>query len=50
MTGFPKERALLDFLSDKSELLKMKEGLLRFNTRNVYKNDDNISYSNCKRG
>jgi len=34
------ESVLLGFLNDKSELRDMKEGLLRSNTRNVYKHDD----------
>jgi len=33
------ESVLLGFLNDKTELREMKEGLLRSNTRNVYKND-----------
>ena len=38
------ESVLLGFLNDKSELRKMKEGLLRSNTRNVYKNDNDDDY------
>jgi hypothetical protein len=34
------ESVLLDFISDKAELQKLKRGLMRSNTRNVYKGDD----------
>ena len=38
------ESVLLGFLNNKSELREMKEGLLRSNTRNVYKNDSDDDY------
>ena len=38
------ESVLLGFLNDKSELREMKEGLLRSNTRNVYKDDKDGDY------
>jgi len=38
------ESVLLGFLNDKSELREMKEGLLRSNSRNVYKNDNDDDY------
>ena len=34
------ESVLLGFLTDRASLRRMKEGLLRSNTRNVYKDDD----------
>ena len=38
------ESVLLGFLSSKAELREMKEGLLRSNTRNVYKDDRDDDY------
>ena len=38
------ESVLLGFLNDKFELREMKEGLLRSNTRNVYKDDQDDDY------
>ena len=38
------ESVVLGFLNGKSELREMKEGLLRSNTRNVYKNDKDDDY------
>ena len=38
------ESVLLGFLNGKSELREMKEGLLRSNSRNVYKNDRDDDY------
>jgi hypothetical protein len=38
------ESVLLGFINGKAELREMKEGLLRSNTRNVYKNDHDDDY------
>jgi len=38
------ESVILGFLNNKFELRAMKEGLLRSNTRNVYKNDNDDNY------
>lgn len=38
------ESVLLGFLNDKFELREMKEGLLRSNSRNVYKDDNDDDY------
>lgn len=38
------ESVLLGFLNDRSELREMKKGLLRSNTRNVYKDDQDDDY------